>query len=71
MLTFHPVLSMRAAFVAGVAAALAILALASLSPTAQRPRASVAEATSFRVPIAAVAYSRDPLALASADSVSH
>jgi hypothetical protein len=62
---------MRAACVAGVAAALAILAFASLSPTAQRPRASVAEATSFRVPIAAVAYSRDPVALASADSVSH
>jgi hypothetical protein len=71
VLTFHPVLPTKAALVAGVAAALAILALANLSPTAQRPRATVAEATSFRVPIAApVAYSRDPLALARADSVS-
>jgi hypothetical protein len=71
VLTFHPVLPMRAALVAGVAAALALLALASLSPTTERPRASVAEAPSFRVPIAAVAYSRDPLALALADPVSH
>jgi hypothetical protein len=62
---------MRAAFVAGGAAALAILALASLSPTPERPRAGVAEAPSFRVPIAAVAYSRDSLALALADRVSH
>jgi hypothetical protein len=68
VLTFYPVLPMRAALVAGVAAALAILALASLQPTAERPR--VAEATSFRVPMAALAYSRDPLALARADSVS-
>ena len=69
VLTFHPALPMRAALVAGVAAALAILALAGLQPTAERPR--VAKATSFRVPMAApVAYSRDPLALAGADSVS-
>jgi len=69
--TFHPVLPMRAAFVAAAAAMLGLLALASLSPTAERPRASVAEATAFRVPIAApVAYSRDPRVLARADSVS-
>jgi len=37
---------MRAVLVAGVAAALALFALASLSPTAGRPRASVAEAPS-------------------------
>jgi len=71
VLTFHPVLPMRAALVAGVAAALAVLALANLSPTAQRSRATVAEATPFRAPIVApVAYSRDPLALARADTVS-
>jgi hypothetical protein len=62
---------MRAALVAAAAATLGLLALASLSPTAERPRAGVAEAPSFRVPIAAVAYSRDPLALALGDSVSH
>jgi len=62
---------MRAAFVAAAAAALGLLALASLSPTAKQPRASVAEATSFRAPVAApVAYSRDPLAVARTDSVS-
>ena len=70
VLTFHPVLPMRTVFVAGGAAALAISALANLSPTTERPRASVAEATAFRVPIAAsVAYSRYPLALARADSL--
>jgi hypothetical protein len=71
VLTLHRVLPMRAALVAGVAAALALFALASLSPTAGRPRASVAEAPSFRAPIAApVAYSHDPLAVVSrADSV--
>ena len=62
----YSVLPMRAAFVAGGAAALAILALASLSPALERPRASVAEARSFRAPVAApVAYSRDPLAVLS------
>jgi len=71
VLTFHPVLPMRAALVAGVAAALAILALANLSPPTQRPRASLAAATSFRAPVGtSVAYSRDPLAVARADSVS-
>ena len=62
---------MRATVVAGVAAAFAILALASLSPTAQRPRANVADPTSSPVPIAVVAYSRDPLAIARADNMSH
>jgi hypothetical protein len=38
---------MRAAFVAAAAATLGLLALASLSPTAERPRAGVAEAKSF------------------------
>ena len=72
MSTFHPVvLPMRAALVAGVAAGLAILALANLSPPTQQPRASLAETTSFRAPVATpVAYSRDPLALARADGVS-
>ena len=71
MLTFHPVLPMRAALVAAAAAALGLLALASLPPAAERPRGGVAEATSSRAPIAVpVAYSRDPLALARADSVS-
>jgi hypothetical protein len=69
VLTFQPVLPMRAALLAGVAAALVILALANLSPTAERLRAGVAEAPSFRVPTAAVVYSRDSLALA--NRVSH
>jgi hypothetical protein len=66
MLTFHPVLPMRAAIVAAAATALGILALANL--TSVPPRAGVAQ-PQLRAPIAAsVAYSRDSLAvLARAD----
>jgi hypothetical protein len=69
VLTFHPVLPMRAAVVASVGAALALFALASLSPAP--PRASVAQMPPVRAPIAAsVAYSRDSLAVLSrADSL--
>jgi hypothetical protein len=64
MLTFHPpVLPMRAALVAAMAAALGILALASLSLTGERPRASEAQEPQFRAHIAAPAM-RDPVALA-------
>jgi hypothetical protein len=64
VLTFHPVLPMRAAVMASVGAALALLALASLSPAA--PRASVAQMPPVRAPIAAsVAYPRDSLAVLS------
>lgn len=72
VLTFRPVLQMRAALVAAAAAALALFALASFSPTAERPRASVAEAPSSRAPIAAaVASSRDPLAVVSRAELNH
>ena len=69
MFTFHPVLPMRAGIVAGAAAALGLLALASLSPTAEvpRPRANVAQEPQFRVHIAAPAV-RDPVVLAGDDS---
>jgi hypothetical protein len=67
--TFHPALPMRAAVVASVGAALALFALASLLPAP--PRASVAQMSPVRAPIAApVAYSRDSLAVLShADSL--
>ena len=60
---------MRATVVAAIAAALGLLALASLSPTAERPYASLAP--SFRAPAAAqVVYTHEPLAVVSrADSV--
>jgi hypothetical protein len=69
MLTFHPVLPMRAAIVAAAATALGILALANL--TSVPPRAGVAQEPQLRAPIAAsVAYSRDSLAVLSrADSL--
>ena len=69
MFAFHPVLPMRAAVVAGAAAALGLLALASLPPTAEapRPRANVAQEPQFRVHIAAPAV-RDPVVLAGDDS---
>ena len=69
VLTFHPVLPIRAAVVASVGAALALFALASLSPAP--PRASVAQMPPVRASIAAsVAYSRDSLAVLSrADSL--
>jgi hypothetical protein len=69
VLTFHPVLPMRAAVMASVGAALALFALASLSPAP--PRASVAQMPPVRAPIAAsVAYPRDSLAVLSrADSL--
>jgi hypothetical protein len=71
VLTFHPVLPMRAAFVAAAAAALAILALANLSPTAERYNAAMAEASHLRAPtLAPVAHSLDSIALARADSMS-
>jgi hypothetical protein len=54
---------MRAALVAAMAAALGILALASLSLTGERPRASEAQEPQFRAHIAAPAM-RDPVALA-------
>ena len=67
VLTFHPVLPMRAAVMASIGAALALFALTSLSPAP--PRASVAQMPPVRAPIAAsVAYPRDSLAvLSSAD----
>jgi hypothetical protein len=70
VLTFYPVLPIRAAVVASVGAALALFALASLSPAP--PRASVAQMPPVRAPIAAsVAYPRDSLAVLSrADSLS-
>jgi hypothetical protein len=56
MLTFHPLLRMRAALVAGLAATLGLLALANLSPSAS-PNAAEAM-RQLRAPIAApVAYS--------------
>ena len=69
MLTSYPVLPIRAAVVASVGAALALFALASLSPAP--PRASVAQMPPVRAPIAAsVAYPRDSFAvLSSADSL--
>jgi hypothetical protein len=69
VLTFHPVLPMRAAVVASVGAALALFALASLLPAP--PSASVAHMPPARAPIAApIAYSRDSLAVLSrADSL--
>ena len=63
MFTLHPVLPMRAALVAGAAAMLGLLALASLSPTAERPRVSVVEARS------AGQLVREPIALARTDSL--
>jgi hypothetical protein len=69
MFAFQPVLPMRATVVAAMAAALGILALASLSPTAEvpRPRANVAQEPQFRAHIAAPAV-RDPVVLAGDDS---
>jgi hypothetical protein len=69
VLTFYPVLPIRAAVVASVGAALALFALASLTPAP--PRASVAQMPPVRAPIAAsVAYPRDSLAVLSrADSL--
>ena len=69
VLTFHPVLPMRAVVVASVGAALALFALASLLPSP--PRASVAQMPPVRAPIAGpIAYSRDSLAILSrADSL--
>jgi hypothetical protein len=69
VLTFHSVLPMRAAVVVSVGAALALFALASLSPAP--PRASVAQMPPVRAPIAAsVAYPRDSLVVLSrADSL--
>jgi hypothetical protein len=60
----------RASLVAAAAAALGILALTSLSPSAP-PRAREVQAPPVRAPIAAsVAYSRDSLAVLSrADSL--
>ena len=68
VLTFHPVLLVRTVVVASVGAALALFALASLSPAP--PRASVPQMLPVRAPIAAsVAYPRDSLAVLSrADS---
>ena len=58
MLTFHPVLPMRAAMVAAVATALGILALANL--TSVPPRAVLAQERQIRAPTAAsIGYSRD------------
>ena len=65
MLTLHPMLPMRAAIVAAVAAALGILALANL--TSAPPNAGVAQEPQFRVHIAAPAV-RDPVVLAGDDS---
>jgi len=62
VLTFHPVLPLRAALVAGAAAALALLALANLSTSAP-PIARVDKALSVRTHITAPVW-RDPLALA-------
>jgi hypothetical protein len=61
VLTFQrSVLSSRAALVAGIGAALALSALASLSP--ELPRANAAQMP--RDPIAAsLAYSHDPLVI--------
>jgi hypothetical protein len=69
VLTFHPVLPMRAAIVAAAATALGVLALANL--TSVQPRAGVAPQRQLRAPIAAsVACSRDSLAVLSrADSL--
>jgi hypothetical protein len=69
VLTFYPVLPMRAAVVASVGAALALFAPASLSPAP--PRASVAQMPPVRAPLAAsAAYPRDSLAVVSrADSL--
>ncbi len=66
---FHPVLPMRAAVVAGAAAAVGLLALASLPPTAEapRPRAIVAQEPQFHAHIAAPAV-RYPVVLAGDDS---
>ncbi len=51
MLTFHPLLPMRAALVAGVAAALGLVALANL-PISEPPSAS-ADKASLRAPVVA------------------
>jgi hypothetical protein len=59
MLTFRSVLSMRAAFVAVVAAAFGLLALANLSAS---PTSSAGKALSVRAPIISP-VARDPLAL--------
>ncbi len=61
MSKFHPVLPMRAAFVACIAAVLGILALANLSSTAPLS-ASAGKSPSVRAPIALAA--RGPIALA-------
>ena len=62
MLTLHPVLPLRAALVAGAAAALALLAMANLSVSAP-PIARTDKALSVHAPIAGSVL-RDPLALA-------
>jgi hypothetical protein len=64
-MTFHPVLPMRAVLVAAAASALGLLALASLSPTAELPHA-VVHAPSFSAPIPSrVVYSHDPFVIVS------
>ena len=62
MSTFHPAMSVRAAFVAGTGASLGLLALANLSIVTP-PRASADKALSVPAPIA-VSIVSDPLALA-------
>jgi len=59
---------MRAAFVAGAAATLGLLALASLPPTAEWPRHGVVRAQLFRAPVTAPVV-HEPLALAHADNL--
>jgi hypothetical protein len=60
--TFHPALAMRAVLVAGLAAALALLALANI-PISGPPIATIAKAPSPRAHIAA-SVAPDPLAFA-------
>jgi hypothetical protein len=68
VLTFQPsVLSSRATLVAGIGAAIALSALASLSPAP--PHVSTAQTPPVRAPMAAVAYSHDPLVISRADNL--
>jgi hypothetical protein len=63
---FDPVLPMRAVLVAAATSGLGLFALASLSPTAELPRANVVHARSFSAPIPArVVYSPDPFVIVS------
>jgi hypothetical protein len=66
--TLRPVLPMRAAFVAGAAATLGLLALASLPSTADWPNRSVVQPPFFRA-LAAASVVHEPLALARADNL--